>query len=356
MSSVKEFFKGTGIEDALLKKEFFSLILTSSLFTAFAFLVESLIFRKHPFCIAIYIAMIAFLSILEFAGKKDDSSSMQKKRYISYSILMGCIFLPGVYLVGGGISSGVPLFFIMVGVFILLLLDNALMVAIFIVMIAAAGTVYIIDFKNTDLITGFTNLGDKTYLDIGISTIIVGLSIGFFLRRLTKFFDENQEKANELLGRIENAATKDPLSGAYNRRYLMEYLEDCIKQVEDEKLKTFSLIMFDLDHFKKINDTYGHLAGDDCIKNLVLILKRSLRDVDVVTRYGGEEFICVLPTAEDTPAFRRAEQIRVAVENTQLSADIDKTITVSGGVFMYKPGMRPEELIEAVDHNLYLAK
>ena len=356
MSSVKGFFKGTGIEDALLKKEFFSLILTSSLFTAIAFLVESLIFRKHPFCIAIYIAMIAFLSILEFAGKKDDSSSMQKKRYISYSILMGCIFLPGVYLVGGGISSGVPLFFIMVGVFILLLLDNALMVAIFIVMIAAAGTVYIIDFKNTDLITGFTNLGDKTYLDIGISTIIVGLSIGFFLRRLTKFFDENQEKANELLGRIENAATKDPLSGAYNRRYLMEYLEDCIKQVEDEKLKTFSLIMFDLDHFKKINDTYGHLAGDDCIKNLVLILKRSLRDVDVVTRYGGEEFICVLPTAEDTPAFRRAEQIRVAVENTQLSADIDKTITVSGGVFMYKPGMRPEELIEAVDHNLYLAK
>ncbi|MDO5448421.1 MAG: GGDEF domain-containing protein [Clostridia bacterium] len=356
MKSFTDLFKGTGIEDALLKKEFFSLILSCSLFTAIAFLVEALIFRKHLLCVAIYITMISFLSILVFAGKKDESAFMQKKRYISYSILMGCVLIPAVYLVGGGIYSGAPLFFMMAGVFVLLLLDNALMIGVFLFMMFSAGFVYILDYRTEGLVERFTDLGGKTYLDIGISTIIVGLSIGFFLRQLTKFFDENQDKANELLGRIENAATKDPLSGAYNRRYLMDYLEECIKQVENDKLHTFSLLMFDIDHFKNINDKYGHLAGDDCIKNLVLILKSSLRSVDVVTRYGGEEFICVLPTAEDTPAFRRAEQIRVAVENTQLSADIDKTITVSGGVFMYKPGMRPEELIKAVDHNLYIAK
>lgn len=356
MKSFKEFFKASGIEDALLKKEFFSLILSSSLFTAIAFLIEALIFRKNIICIALYIAMITFLSILVFAGKKDESAFMQKKRYVSYSILMGCVLIPAIYLVGGGIFSGAPLFFMLVGVFVLLLLDNLLMIVVFLSMVFSAGFVYVLDYRTNGLVERFTNLGGKTYLDIGVSTIIVGLSIGFFLRQLTKFFDENQEKANELLGRIESAATKDPLSGAYNRRYLMDYLEECIQQVEDEKLHTFSILMFDIDHFKEINDKYGHLAGDDCIKNLVLILKNSLRNVDVVTRYGGEEFICVLPTAEDTPAFRRAEQIRIAVENTQLSADIDKTITISGGVFMYKPGMHPEELIKAVDHNLYIAK
>ena len=114
--------------------------------------------------------------------------------------------------------------------------------------------------------------------------------------------------------------------------------------------------MFYIDHFKKINDTYGHLTGDDCIKSLTYIFKRSVRNIDIVCRYGGEEFICVLPTAEDTPAFRRAEQIRASVENTQLSTEIDKKVTISGGVAMYRPGMTPEELIKEADSNLYLAK
>ncbi len=354
--SIKNFIKGQGIESAELKKKFFSLLVNLGLCTTAFYLMLALILKKNIYCILVYIAMFIFLMVLYFVGKYNNALFMQKRMYVAYCFFMGNVFLPSLYLLGGGIHSGIPLFFMVSGVTTILMLDNLLMVGMLLTNIAVAMAAITIDQTQAGLVDSFTELGDMTYIDIGLSSIIAGIGIGIFLRHLTKFFDKNQKKANELLSKIEEASTKDPLCGAYNRRYLMNFLDKCIEKVEKGEMETFSILMFDIDHFKKVNDTYGHLTGDDCIKSLAFILKRSVRNIDVVCRYGGEEFICVLPTAEDTPAFRRAEQIRVAVENTQLSAEIDKKVTVSGGVAMYKPGMTPEELIHEVDNNLYLAK
>ncbi len=354
--NIMDFIKGQGIENADLKKKFFSLLVNLGLCTVSVYLILALLLKKNIYCILVYIATFIFLMVLYFVGKHNDAVFMLKRMYIAYCFFMGNIFIPALYVFGGGIHSGIPLFFIVSGVTTILMLDNLLMIIMFILNISASMFAITLDQSFPGLIDSFTELGDKTYIDIGLSSVIAGIGVGIFLRHLTKFFDKNQKKANELLNKIEEASTKDPLCGAYNRRYLMEFLDKCIKRVENGEMETFSILMFDIDHFKSVNDTYGHLTGDDCIKSLAFILKRSVRNIDVVCRYGGEEFICVLPTAEDTPAFRRAEQIRATVENTQLSAELNKKVTISGGVATYKPGMSSEELIHEVDNNLYIAK
>ncbi len=352
----KSFFFGKGIEDIRLKRDLFEAIVNASIAGSLGFFVTAILTHKDTRAIIMYAFLVLFYVRTLFLLRQFKADRKLSTIYLTYCLTQSCILFPLLYLVGGGIDSGMSLVFMFGAIVTILLLDNvSLMVTLILTGISYAAT-YSIDYYNPGFTDMFTTMGSYTYMEIGMTVIILGIGIGSFLRHIIKNFDRDQEKSRELLFQIEDSSTRDPLTGAYNRRFLMDHIEECIAQVESGEMRAFSLLMFDIDHFKKINDTYGHLAGDDCIRNLAYILKNSLRNVDVVSRYGGEEFICVLPTAEDTPAFRRAEQIRESVELTQLSEEINKKITVSGGVVMYTPGMTPEELINEADENLYLAK
>ena len=354
---IKKILKGTGIKDPALKKESFTTLLGVTLFCFSALAFVSFFLKKHYLCYISFAGILFFLLILWMVNKNPKFNKYDRVLYMLFCVIIGDFALPCLFFFGGGIQCGAPLIGILAASATILLLDNLLMFISLGIQGSFAIATFLIDYFIPQFARQFTDLGDGTFVDIAATSILVGVSLGIFLRKLTKLLDLNQQKARDLLVQIEDASTKDPLSGAYNRRYLMTYIESCIKQVKSGEMKTFSLLMFDIDHFKKINDKYGHLAGDDCIKNLVVIMKSTLRSVDVITRYGGEEFICVLPTADDTPAFRRAEQIRTTVEKTQLSSDItDKAVTVSCGVVMYKPGMTVDELVKLADKNLYLAK
>ena len=353
---LKTFFSSKRLLGATLKEDLFKKLIITFFIATVVYIPISIIVDRNLAAIIVQIILIIFYSALYILQKKIKSITGQPALYIALCIIQNSRLFPLSYLLGGGIDSGFPIIFIAGGLTTILLLDNIVLLFVILINTISFACAYLIEWFRPDIVNSFTTMGTNTYLDIGFSSIFAGIGIGFFLRILAKNFDENQEKAKELLEQIEDASTKDPLTGAYNRRYLIDYIEKCITQIESDEIKAFSILMFDLDHFKKINDTYGHLAGDDCIKNLTYILKNSLRKVDVVARYGGEEFICVLPSAEDTPAFRRAEQIRATIENTQLSEKIKKTITVSGGVAMYKPGMTVDQLIEEADANLYIAK
>ena len=352
----KSFISGQNIKNSHLKEEFFILILRSSIIANVVFLIFALLLKKHPVSLIYYFILLIFYIIIYCLSSRTKKGNLKNAIYAIYCFIQNALLFPALYLTAGGIDSGMPIFFMVGGISTILLLDNLLMVFMLLISGIAFSTAYLIEYHDPAYTQQFTTLGINTYFDIALSVIIVGWGVGFILRTLTTYFDTNQKKANELLSQIEESSTKDPLTGAYNRRFLMDYIEKCIEQTENGKMRAFSIIMFDIDNFKKINDTYGHLAGDDCIKNLAYIFNNSLRNVDIVARYGGEEFVCVLPTAEDLPAFRRAEQIRVSVENTQLSEDIDKKVTISGGVAMYASGMTPEQLINAADENLYIAK
>jgi diguanylate cyclase (GGDEF)-like protein len=165
------------------------------------------------------------------------------------------------------------------------------------------------------------------------------------------------DAANETLRRkneeLETLSVTDGLTGLHNRRRLMESLTDEVRR--SQRLKhTFSVLMVDVDHFKKYNDTFGHLAGDGVLARVAALLREATREVDDVARYGGEEFLVMLPETGMTEALEIAERVRARV-----AAEVfpGRRITVSIGVSEFPLyGNTPEEVIAAADEALYEAK
>jgi len=146
----------------------------------------------------------------------------------------------------------------------------------------------------------------------------------------------------------------DPLTGLYNRAYLYNFLQKTIEKAIYHQIP-FSVAIIDLDHFKKINDTYGHLTGDCVLKELAKILKRSFRSSDCVARYGGEEFVVVMQGARLEEACKKMESVRQMVKEHSFCEQGLK-LTISAGVTQYKPDQTIKELLSKADDNLYRAK
>lgn len=153
-------------------------------------------------------------------------------------------------------------------------------------------------------------------------------------------------------------STKDPLTGLYNRRYLHEMLDREIRRAIRSE-QHLGMLMLDLDHFKNFNDMYGHEAGDAVLRETALFLVRSIRVEDFVCRYGGEEFVVVLPTADLRAAEARAGRIRSKLRDLVVMHDGRSlgVITASVGVAALPDhGMSEKELLQAADAALYRAK
>ena len=159
--------------------------------------------------------------------------------------------------------------------------------------------------------------------------------------------------------RLEVLAHTDPLTHLLNRRALTARLSAELERVRRYNAP-LALLMVDIDHFKLVNDTFGHLAGDDVLQEVATILQRAARSVDMVARYGGEEFVIVLPETGPNGAVAFAERLREKVYSTQFSLSRANKghLTVSVGVANYPaPGIdSPEDLFRAADAALYRAK
>lgn len=155
---------------------------------------------------------------------------------------------------------------------------------------------------------------------------------------------------NELL---LNMAFRDGLTGLLNYRAFSEILVTEWERARRYRT-TFSLMMIDIDHFKRINDEYGHPAGDQVISSIASRLQGRLRKSDLVFRYGGEEFMALLPQTGVYKATMLAERIRSNVEKMQFPGDI--SVTISAGVCQYQDGLTSSDLVKQVDTGLYLAK
>lgn len=157
---------------------------------------------------------------------------------------------------------------------------------------------------------------------------------------------------------IARLAVTDGLTGLYNHRAFQEKLSEETNRAE-RYFKTFSLIMLDIDHFKSFNDIYGHQTGDFALKEISKIIRNELRTVDFPTRYGGEEFILILPETSVDGALIVAERIRRAVAEYQFMSESGERLllTVSAGVACYPDDATPkEDLIKKADQALYFAK
>jgi diguanylate cyclase (GGDEF)-like protein len=150
----------------------------------------------------------------------------------------------------------------------------------------------------------------------------------------------------------------DLLTGLYNYRHLHEVLDSEVERTQRTRSPT-ALIMLDLDHFKQVNDQWGHEIGNQALKLVARIIRTAIRKVDIPCRYGGEEFAVVLPATHLVDAVRVAERIRADLESFPLQTETDTIpLTASLGVELYRAGMQisTEELIHLADGYLYQAK
>lgn len=164
---------------------------------------------------------------------------------------------------------------------------------------------------------------------------------------------------NVLLKQLEEAATKDEKLGIYNFIGWQTIAQRELERAQRTRDTTLGVLMVDLDHFKKVNDVYGHLAGDAVLKAVAATISGQIRGYDSVGRFGGEEFVVLLPGVSESEAVAAAERIRVAVTTVEVTEESDLIggLSVSIGVALYPgAGNAIEKLISAADAALYRAK
>jgi diguanylate cyclase (GGDEF)-like protein len=157
---------------------------------------------------------------------------------------------------------------------------------------------------------------------------------------------------------LSRQSIQDPQSGLYNRRFMEESLQREILRA-GRKQTQIGIIMGDLDHFKKFNDVYGHAAGDKIIVQIGKLFKERFRGSDIACRYGGEEFLIILPETSREDTFKRADALREDIKKMEMvfQGQILGTITMSMGIASYpEKGARIEELLRVADTALYKAK
>ncbi|WP_373484026.1 diguanylate cyclase [Acetobacterium sp.] len=173
------------------------------------------------------------------------------------------------------------------------------------------------------------------------------------ISRLVNFIRVVTEELEDANTEARRLAERDYLTQAYNRMKAHEFMINEIKRCERYGLE-FSIIMLDMDYFKKVNDTYGHNLGDEILIHLVKLIALEIRTTDMLSRWGGEEFLIVMPMTDKDGAKIIAERIRSVVEQTQFRKGLSQTC--SFGVTAYSGGESIETLIERVDQALYEAK
>ncbi|MGH4122178.1 MAG: GGDEF domain-containing protein [Clostridium sp.] len=183
-------------------------------------------------------------------------------------------------------------------------------------------------------------------------------------RVLNNFNEESLNKCLDLTSFIsfvmENyllqiSSSIDKLTGTLTRRFLEEALSENVEKA-NESLGVFSIIMYDLDDFKGVNDRFGHQTGDQVLQDVSKTVMESIRKIDVCGRYGGEEFIVILPGTDTTVASGIAERIRQNIENKKILGS-KRELTVSVGIATYpNHGKWKQELVEKADQALYVAK
>ena len=186
---------------------------------------------------------------------------------------------------------------------------------------------------------------------------------GFFDKEKVEFIESLIDSFSPFVANLrlveinKELSIRDPLTNLYNRRYLMEFL---YKELEKSKRldRYLSIIMLDLDDFKKINDVYGHQMGDLCLKTLADVIIGNTRDMDVAGRYGGEEFIIVLPDTDKGNALSVANRLRSAIKGIKIpSSNGFITLSASFGVASFpEDGINIDDLIKVADDRTYEAK
>lgn len=204
----------------------------------------------------------------------------------------------------------------------------------------------------TFLLRGTRALGEElVYL---LAPLALGHAAGLFVDRIRMEADLSLRDLKSQNQELEELAYRDPLTGLYNRRFGLESLGNAISFAQRYK-QELHILLLDLDHFKKVNDELGHPAGDRVLVKLAQLLKKALRDSDIIARIGGEEFLVILPVSRAELVHGAANRIRDITARTTFEP-VPWQVTTSIGVTGLREGDTPESMLSRADRFLYDSK
>jgi diguanylate cyclase (GGDEF)-like protein len=189
-----------------------------------------------------------------------------------------------------------------------------------------------------------------------VMTIGRCMFVGIFSSALRESLYKRGLELREAYKRIEELAELDELTGAFNRRSIMRALDDEIARAHRTHT-TCAVALIDLDWFKKINDLFGHPTGDEALRTFAITMFANIRSIDKFGRYGGEEFLLILPETTDEAAERTLDRLRAIIADLDWSTiSPSMTVTISAGVVMLQPNETPDSILARADAVLYRAK
>jgi len=189
-----------------------------------------------------------------------------------------------------------------------------------------------------------------------VSVLGRGMVVGLFSSSLHESLYKRGIELREAYQRIEELAELDELTGSYNRRCIMQMLNDEVVRAQRSNMPC-TVVLIDLDLFKQINDRFGHPVGDEVLRTFAITMFANIRSIDRLGRYGGEEFLLILPETADGAAHRIVDRLRAIVADLDWSAiSHGMTVTMSAGLAMLRPEDTADTVLARADHVLYQAK
>ncbi|MDI9509940.1 MAG: diguanylate cyclase [Bacillota bacterium] len=207
------------------------------------------------------------------------------------------------------------------------------------------------------IVTGF-DLGAVDYIrkPFNFLELVARVKTHVELKKSREEIRRKNLKLKEAYNQLKIVAKTDPLTGLINRREMMERIEHEMARYERSNI-SFTLIIGDIDYFKKVNDTYGHECGDKVLASFSKIFKNNTRKQDSISRWGGEEFLLLLPDTNQDQGYLLAEKLRTIIERTGFYKDSVKIqLTITFGVSTIRAGQTVNELISEADEALYEGK
>lgn len=348
MKSLKNFIIRHFSFERSLSKRVSLIMLISAIAGNIAGAFESLFIDLPLFAKILPVASVVILLVILIIGFKTEKTSVFN--FISIFITTSVIF-PLMFFANGGFQSGMPFYLLVSSVFIVVGLKGAARLILFLIDVGEIIFLCCFYFNHTDFFP-VINPGVQAF-DISSSLVFSFLIMFFFAFFVKTQHEYDSKKITEFSELYKKQANTDELTGLYNRRYFKEFLKIAISTFGDTG--KLHLAMFDIDDFKIINDKFGHLYGDEVLKKFSNILVDESFDSIFACRYGGEEFLILIPKKTAEEALEVVERILQKTRDT-IKYEENHSVTVSAGFITYSKDMTYEKLLQSVDANLYKAK
>ena len=314
-----------GEQDTLERKMFWSILVVvtvvaicSAAFTIY----EGLNFAAS--LASLGCALLCF--VIAFVAVKTE---LYNQCYLVMCCALSCFLLPMLFLFCGGITSGMPLYCITsLSLIAFAVRGRAKNISFIVSLLIQAITIYM-SWKKPDLL--YTTLDrDGAFLDILVTHILTGITLFAVGSFSLMAYVQEREKSEKLVARLDYLAVRDSLTGLYNRRYLLKFLDERVWKHRNE----YFIAMFDLDNFKQINNKYGHDFGDNVICTVGKLIQKSEDETsgEIVTRFGCEKFIYLINATSEVEAYSKVEAIRKAVRQITFEEHQELQLTISGGL------------------------